>query len=75
MTEIFLKFPLFYLANEEIQSGKIKNNIYLFNFPALFYAEFPHSQDKRAEISKMFMSFTTLFLYIPCFLCYEHKKQ
>ena len=26
----FLKFPLFYLANEEIQSGIIQNNIYIY---------------------------------------------
>ena len=34
-SQIFLKFPLFYLANEEIQSGKIHNYIYCLNFPTL----------------------------------------
>ena len=60
MAEFLLKFPLFYLANEEIQ-----NNIYIFfNIPTTFYAEFPRSQDKRAGISKDFLSLSTLFLYI-----------
>ena len=30
-----------------------------------FSARFPHSPDKRAGISKYFLSFSTLFLYIP----------
>ena len=60
-TEIFLKFLLFYLANKEIQSGKIQNNIYFFNFPTPFSAEFPRSQDKREGNS---MLFSTLILYI-----------
>ena len=46
-----MKFPLFYLANEEIQNRKIQNNIYILNFLALFFAEFPHS-NKRAGIFK-----------------------
>ena len=52
MTDFFLKFPLFYLANEEIESRKIPNNIYILNFPTPFSAGFPHSLDKRAGISK-----------------------
>ena len=49
MTEKILKYPLFYLVNEEIQSGKFK---YILNFPIPFYSEFPCLQDKRAGISK-----------------------
>ena len=64
MTGKFLKFPLFYLANKEIQSGKIQTtNIYILNFPAPFSAEFPCLKDKRAGISNLFLSFSTLFLY------------
>ena len=37
-------------------------NICNFEF---FHSGFPHSQDKRAGISKIFLSFFTLFLYIP----------
>ena len=59
------KFPLFHPVNEEIKSGKIQNNIYILNFPAQFSAGFSHSQDKRAGISKYFLSFSTLFIYIP----------
>ena len=55
MTEKVFKFPLFYLANKEIQSGKIQTNIFFFNFLAPVSAEFPCSQD--------FLSFFTLFLY------------
>ena len=67
MTENVLKLSLFYLAKQEIQSRKIQNNIvHILNFPALFSAEFPHSQDKTQGISNFFMSFSTLFLYISC---------
>ena len=52
-----MKSPLFYLAKEEIQNGKIKNNIDILNFPAPFYAEFPCLQDKRAGISKKILLF------------------
>ena len=58
MPEMFLKFPLFNLANEEIESGKIQNNVIL-NFPIPFSAEFPCSQDKRAGISKNLPYFYT----------------
>ena len=61
---MFLKFLLFYLANEGIQSGKIQNNINILNFPASFSAEFTRSKDKRVGISKLFLSYSTLFLYI-----------
>ena len=50
---------------ESPESGKIQNNIYVLNFPTPFSAEFSRSQDKRVGISKNFMSFSTLFLYIP----------
>ena len=60
----FLNLLLFYLPNKEIQSGKIQNNIYFFNFPAPFSTGFSRSQDKRAGISKMFLSFFTLSLYM-----------
>ena len=46
------------LANKEIQSRKIQknnNSIYILNFPTPFSAKFPHSQDKRAGISKIFI--------------------
>ena len=66
--KFFLKFPLFYLANEEIQRGKIPNNIYILNFPTPFSTGFSRSQDKRAGIRKKFLSFSTQFLYIPCFI-------
>ena len=42
MTEIFLKFPLFYHVDEEIQSRKIQNNV--------FSAECPHSQPYTSPI-------------------------
>ena len=48
MTEIFLKFPLFYLANKEIQKRKIQHNMCMLNFPTPFYAEFPPLQDKSS---------------------------
>ena len=60
----FLKFPLFYLANEEIQRRKIQNNIYILNFPAQFPVEFHHSQDKRARIPKKYLSF---LIHIPSY--------
>ena len=63
MTENVLKFLLSYLSNEEIQSRKIQKNIYRY-FEAPFNAEFPCSQDKRAGMSKSFLSLPTLFLYI-----------
>ena len=65
MTERFLKFPLFHLPNEEIQSRKIQNNIHNFEFS---YSGFSLSQDKRVRISKLFMSFFTLFFYITWLL-------
>ena len=45
MTEIILKFPLFYVANKEIQSEKNQNTMYYFEFS---YSGFPRWQDKRA---------------------------
>ena len=50
MTEKYLKFPLFYLANEEIQQKMEQENskyVYYFEFSP---SGFPHSQDKRAGI-------------------------
>ena len=67
--ETLFKFPLLCLSNEEIQSGNIQNNVYFFYFPTPFSAGFPHSQDKRAGISKKILSFSTLFLYI----CWQYK--
>ena len=55
-----------HITRAMIQSGKIQNNIYILNFTALFYAEFHFLQDKRAGLSKKFLLFSTLFLYIPC---------
>ena len=38
MTENFLKFPLFYPANNEIQNGKIWNYLYIvFHYPIFMY--------------------------------------
>ena len=59
-----MKFHLFYLPNEEIQSGKIQNNIFNFEYCC---SGFPRFQDKRAAIFKFFLSFFTLFFYIPWF--------
>ena len=50
-----LNFPLFYLVHEDIQRGKIQNNIIFFN------AEFLHSQDKRDRISKQFLLLQFIF--------------
>ena len=47
---------LIYLSNEEIQSGK--NSI-------KFFAGFPRLEDKRAENSKKFLSFSFQILYHP----------
>ena len=63
MTERILKFPLFHLPYEEIQSGKIQNNIYFLNFPAPLSAECPHLQDKRAEISVFSVVFYPIFVH------------
>ena len=54
--------PAHLLCNEEIQSRKIQNYINYFEF---FYSGFPRSHDKRLGISKLFLSFFILFLYIP----------
>ena len=45
MTERILKFPLLYLENEKIQSGKIQNYIYYFEF---FHSGFPCWEDKKS---------------------------
>ena len=37
------------------------------NFPTLFCSRFPRSEDKSAGNSNFFLSFFTLFFYIPCF--------
>ena len=46
------------------------------NFPALFYAEFPRSQDSRylkeREFKKKILSFSTVFLYVHTLtVCFE----
>ena len=56
-----MKFPLFYRLNAEIQSRKIQNYIYYFE---LSCSGFPRWRDKREGISKIFLSFFNLFLYI-----------
>ena len=54
--KIILKFPLFYLANEEIQSNlEWKNSKLHIYFPAL---------DFLIGNYNFFLSFFTLFLYI-----------
>ena len=53
----FFKYPLFCLANNEIWSGNIQNNIFDLNFPAPSYAEFLHLHEDKREaigISKMY---------------------
>ena len=74
MTEINLKFPLFYLANKEIlKKMEQENSKYLC------YFEFSHStldflvRKIKEGISKIFLSFFTLFLYIPWF--YVHTQN
>ena len=62
---LFVKSPLFYLATKEIQQNTkqdYKKNICYFEFSR---SGFPCLQNKRAGISKKFLSFFTLFLYIP----------
>ena len=46
---------------------EIQNNIYILNFPARFYAEFPHSQHKRAGISNNFCRSLPYFHTYPEF--------
>ena len=58
-----LKFLLFYLANEEIQQKMEQENSKYICYFEFCCSGFPHSQDKRAGISKNFLSFFTLFLY------------
>ena len=50
-------------GNPQQKSSKKKIYVCSLNFLALFYAEFPHSQDKRVEISKK----KSVFLY-PIFI-------
>ena len=68
MIERLLKFPLSYLANEEIQQKtEWENSKYICHFE-FSCSGFPHSQDKRAVIfQKKIMMFFILFLYIPGF--------
>ena len=49
----------FEIPNEEIQSGKIQNYKYYYEFSC---SGFSRREDKRVGISKIFLS---LFLYIP----------
>ena len=67
MTEKILKFPipLFYLANKEIQQKTERENSKYICYFEFFRSGFPHLQNKRVGISKKFLSFSTLFLYIP----------
>ena len=66
----FFIFPLFYIANEEIQQKTEQENSKLAYYFEFSHSGFPHSQDKRAGISKIFLLFFTLFLYIPrCLKC------
>ena len=43
----------------------VKNDKIIYYNSEFFRSGFPHSQDKRAGISKHFLSFSTLSLYIP----------
>ena len=67
----FLKFLLFYLANEEIQQKTEQENSKYIIYECYFrlsYSGFPCSRDERAGISKKFLSFFTLFLYIHSYV-------
>ena len=47
-------------------NGKVKFKIYLgIHYFEFSCSGFPRSQDKRMGISNIFLSFFTLFLYIP----------
>ena len=68
-TEIFLKFPLFYLANEEIQSCKIQNDmVYNFEFSRTVFPR--TSQDKRAGTLNYFCRSLPGRERLPCFSIY-----
>ena len=58
MTERFFKLPLFYLSNEEILSGKNKNNIYNFE---LSRSGFPRSRNIKEQEFQIFFSHSLLF--------------
>ena len=62
---MFLKFPLFYPPNKEIQSGKTQSN---FEF---FLSGFPYLDDKRAGILKFFL----LLRSLPYFYAYPGKNH
>ena len=76
MTETFLKFPLFYLASKKIQQEMEQENSKLDYYFKFSHSGFPHSPNKRVRISKTFLPFFTLFLYIPwCIIvCYPNFK-
>ena len=68
MTEFFWNSHSFFLRTRKCSrkwNRKIQNIYVILNFPP---SRFPHSQDKRARISKKFLPFFTVFLYIPCIL-------
>ena len=62
MTEFFLKFPLFYLENEEIQSSAERENskLYYLNFPAM---DFLVGKIKKQEFEKSFCHFFPIFIH------------
>ena len=73
-TEDFQEFPLFYLVSEEIQQKTEQENskyISYFEFSCSGIG-FPRLQNKRVGISKIFLSFCTLFL--PFTLCETSEK-
>ena len=53
----FFEIPALLTCEQGNQEGKIQNNIYILNFPILFSAGFPRSQDKRTGISNFFYTY------------------
>ena len=62
---IFLKFPLFLSCERGDSAQKEAGNSKYMHYFEFSCSGFPHSQDKRSEISNKFLSFFTLFLCIP----------
>ena len=67
MTERFLKFPLFYLPNEEIQSRKIQNNLYNFEFSHSGSLDFLVRMIKEQQFQNSVPVFlyTLVSMYVP----------
>ena len=53
---IFFEIPALILSTRKSRAGKFKITIHILNFPAQFSSVFPHLQDKRTGISKIYLS-------------------